>query len=427
MKSSSVTRRQFIKTSALLANCAWIPNLSAEEARLRFNWWGGKNRADLTNRVIESYVARQSSVQIEGRHFDWLDHWQTFISDVALGQAADIIQMDLRYLKLYADNGVLMPLDAYLDNGLNLSSFGDANVDSCRINGKLYGVNLGINSAATVVSTSKWNELELDSPGFDMTWDELIAHSELFAKRRNNSNLYAMTDGSGLAVLLNNWLRQRNRALYNESGELAFDASDIAEWFAMWAHIRGVKGCVPPDLQVLDKHSMETSLLVMGYSTLDFAHSNMLVNYQKHIDDNLDLRPFPIILNGTPGHYYKPSQMLSVTANSYAPQEAVDFINYFVTNLKAAEILGFDRGISASSDVRTYLEPSLDEIGLKTVTYIDKLKPYVGGLPATPPEQAGEVAIQLQNISHEVAFNHISVKEGAERFYKKSLKAINKG
>ncbi|WP_133504694.1 hypothetical protein [Marinomonas balearica] len=83
-----------------------------------------------------------------------------------------------------------------------------------------------------------------------------------------------------------------------------------------------------------------------------------------------------------------------------------------------------DRGISASSDVRTFLEPNLDDIGRKTVTYINKLTPYIGDLPATPPEEAGEIAILLQSIAHEVAFNNLSIKEGADKFYKKSSQIV---
>ncbi|MBJ7537472.1 ABC transporter substrate-binding protein [Marinomonas transparens] len=420
MKNNLISRRQFLGASALLANSMWVPALEAKNTTLRFNWWGGDNRAALTNKVIELYQQRQIGVTLDPKHYDWLDYWQDFTTQVAIRRTPDIIQMDFRYLKLYAEHKALLPLDSYLNKGLNLDSFGAANIDSCRVNGKLYGVNLGINSAAMVVASKKWNDLSLDSPGFDMTWDNFIDHCEAYANKNNMPNTYATSDGSGNEELVNNWLRQRGKGLYSRDGGLGFSVADMTEWFAMWAQIRGVKGCVPPDIQVLQKHSIETSPLVLGYSSIDFAHSNMLLNYQKHYESPLALRAFPIILNSPPGHYYKPSQMLSIGANTKSPEEAVDFVNFFVTAPEAAQVLGLDRGIPASDSIRAFLMPTLDDVGRRTVEYISKLKPFVGDLPPPPPAEAGEIAISLQNIAHEVAFKRFTPREGAEKFYRES-------
>ena len=58
--------------------------------------------------------------------------------------------MDYRYIFEYARRGALLPLDDYLSNALNLGDFNKATIDSGKVDGKIYGVSLGLNSTALI-------------------------------------------------------------------------------------------------------------------------------------------------------------------------------------------------------------------------------------------------------------------------------------
>ena len=47
-----------------------------------------------------------------------------------------------------------------------------------------------------------------------------------------------MADGSANEPALDNWLRQRGKALYTADGKLGSDADDMIEWFQLWDDFR---------------------------------------------------------------------------------------------------------------------------------------------------------------------------------------------
>ncbi|WP_188752124.1 ABC transporter substrate-binding protein [Marinobacterium zhoushanense] len=400
--------------------------LWATDARLRFIWWGSPERAKLTQQALDLFTTANPGIDIDTEFLDWLDYWQRFVSLVAIRQTPDLIQMDYRYLRLYAGHGVLLPLDKYLGNELDIGSFGQHNIDSCRVDGTLYGVNLGINSTALIIDSESWASAGVQPPTFGTTWDSFSDKCEAFAKGNRQQNLYASPDASGTAIAFENWLRQRGRGLYTSEGSLNFEIDDAVEWFSYWAKIRAFGGCVPADIQMLDKHSIETSVLVLGYAAMDFAHSNMLSNYQQRINKSLDITAFPTTAGGQPGHYYKPSQMLSVAASSQWPDLAVELANFLVTSPEAVKILGVDRGIPASPDLRGLLSSQLSAVDRKTINYINNLTQYVDPLPPTPPQGAGEIAITIQAVGHEIAFNQLTPKLGGEKLVRMAKEILSK-
>ncbi|MBV1790290.1 extracellular solute-binding protein [Marinobacterium sp. D7] len=426
MTTSNLTRRHFLGLAAGLAGALYSPVSLAADNRLRFMWWGSRERAELTRNALAAFTAANPGAAVDTEYLDWLDYWQRFVSLVAIRQTPDLIQMDYRYLKLYANNGVLLPLDRYLGNRLDIDSFGQHNIDSCRVDGKLYGVNLGINSTAAVVDREGWAAAGVEPPSFGTDWEAFRDKCEAFAKGNRQPNYYATPDAGGITIAFENWLRQRGKGLYDSEGQLGFETADAVEWFRYWADIRAFGGCVPADIQVLDKHSIETSVLILGFAAMDFAHSNMLLNYQQRIARPLDITAFPADAGGLPGHYYKPSQMLSVGAGSTAPDLAVELANFLVMSPEAVRILGVDRGIPASPAMREVLSPQLNEVDRKTIDYIDKLAPWIGPLPPTPPLGAGEVTITLQGIGHEIAFGHLTPKQGGEKLIRDAAAILSK-
>lgn len=415
MSTDIVTRRTFLRLVTAMTSACFCPALLADEARLHFIWWGSHERAALTRRVVKTFVAANPGVTVDTDYLEWLDYWQRFVTLVATRQTPDLFQMDYRYLALYAEHGILHPLDVYLGNRLKITSFGKHNIDSCRVNGELYGVNLGINSAAAIVDRNSWIAAGVEPPSFGTTWEAFSERCQAFAKANKRDNFYATPDATGIMEVFENWLRQKGKAVYDAKGQLNFEAADAVEWFEYWARIRSFGGCAPPDIQVLDKHSIQTSLLILGYTAMSFEWSNMFVNIQQRMHQPLTLSSFPVIPGGQPGHYYKPSQMLSIAASSKAPDVAVDLANFFVMSPQAVKILGVDRGIPAAPDMRKLLFPQLDRPSRETLAFIEKVEPFVGPLPPTPPPNAGEITIILQSIGHEIAFNRMTPKQGAEK------------
>lgn len=423
-----VNRRRFLGAGLGVASMPlWALGESlAADTAVRMIWWGGKDRAERTNKAVDAFKADNAGLTITGESMGWDDYWPRLATQVAGGDAPDFIQMDYRFMFEYARRGAILPLDAFLGKELQIEDFGRVNLESCSVDGKLYGANVGVNAFGTIFDAAAWQGAGVEPPTIGTTWEQFADKCAAFAKGAKKQGVYASADGSGSESLFEGWLREKGKALYTESGELGYEAADAAEWFKLWGAIRAAKGCVTADVQALYKNTIETSPLTLGHSASDFAFSNQFVGFQKTYKSELSMTAQPVI-EGKAGHYYKPSQMFSISSKSKAPEITARLINFLVRDPKGALILGVERGVPASPAIREALMPELDNASRKAVDFISALTPHVGSLPPAPPQGAGEMNAVLIRISQEVAFEAATPESGAEALVSEAKAVLKRG
>lgn len=388
----------------------------AQAARLRMLWWGSQERADRTNKAIAAYKQVSPDLDIAGEFAGWSDYWPRLATQVAGRNAPDLIQMDYRYIFEYARRGALAPLDEYIGKGLKIEDFGQRNIDSGRVDGKLYGINLGVNSSAVLFDAAAWEKAGATPPTAGQTWEEFAENATKMSKNKPKPGFYATSDGSGGEPTFENWLIQKKKTLFTPDGGLGYEAADAAEWFTMWAKMREAGACVPADIQALDQLNIETNPLTTGKAATTFAHSNQFVGYQALNKAKLSLTSYPkISKDSSSGHYLKPSMLMSVASGSAGVEKAVGFINFLVAESTGVDILGVERGVPASEAMRNGLTDKLNEVSKTMVQYIAELTPNAVALPPPPPSGAGELQFVLLRTSQEVAFGKITPEEGGSR------------
>ncbi|MEJ6846456.1 ABC transporter substrate-binding protein [Sinorhizobium fredii] len=424
-----MTRRNVLAGGAALLSYSMLASSAlSQEARLRLLWWGSQARADRTNKVNQLFQSANSGVSINGEFLGWSDYWPRLATQVAGRNAPDIIQMDYRYIVEYARRGALAPLNDYLGSVLKVEDFDKVQIEGGSVDGKLYGISLGANSATMLVNTVAFEEAGVELPTPSTTWEDLARIGAEITKAGKRKGYYGLSDGSGVEPLLENWLRQRGKALFTADGKIAYDANDAAEWFAMWAAMREAKACVPPDIQALDQFNPDTSPLSLGKAATSYAHSNQLVAYQAINKDKLALSNHPLIgKDAKGGHYRKPSMFFSVSAQTKDPELGAKYINFFVTDPKAAEILGVERGVPESAAVREKLAPTLDELGRSALDYVSGLGPLAGPLPPPPPSGAGEAELALRTVAEQVGFGQLDVNQGGETLVNEVTQILSRG
>jgi len=429
MSNFVMDRRRFLGagTGALCLPLLGAGKAFAADATIRMVWWGGDERARRTNEAVKAFMAANPGITVEPESMGWDDYWARLATQVAGGNAPDFIQMDYRYMFEYARRGAIRPLDEYLGKELKIEDFGKVNLASCSVDGKLYGGNVGVNSFGTIYDPAAWEAAGVEAPALGISWEEFAEKCAAFAKGNSKPKFHASADGSGSESLFEGWLRSHGKALYTDEGELAYTADDAAEWFRYWADIRASGGCVAPDIQALYKNTIETAPLSTGHAATDFAYSNQFVGFQKLNEATLAITGEPVKTGGQPGQYLKPSQMFSISANSEYPAETAMLINFLIRDPAGALILGVERGVPASPEVRDLLIPQLDEPSRKAVEYIASLTPYVGPLPPAPPQGAGEMNAVLIRISQEVGFEAATPEQGGAKLVDEAANVLKRG
>ncbi len=414
--AGDLNRRTLLKAGLGSVGLAALGATSAlaQSTRVRMYWWGSKERADRTLKAAALYQQRHADVKIDGETLAWGDYWQRLATQAAGRNAPDLIQMDYRYIAEYARRGAILPLDEYVGKSLDLSDFAKESIDSCRVDGKLFAVNLGNNSNAMIYNKAAFQKAGVPSPE-NVTWDKFAELAAVVTKA-HNGEYFGTSDGSGQESALENWIRQRGKALFTEDGKLGMDEKDMGDWFAMWAKMRETKACPPADLQGLDKDNIETNLLTQGRAACAFNHSNQYIGYQVLNKNPLGITLYPQGAGPNHGHYLKPSQMWSVYARSKVAEEAVKIANFMVKDPEGARILGVERGVPASAAIRQVVAADLDEKSKLVVDFLSFVSSRVGPIPPAPPQGAGEVQVLLRRVSEQVSFGRLSPADGGKQY-----------
>lgn len=414
------SRREFgglVAGATAASTLASVGAFAAAGQSVRLIWWGNPDRDRRTNEVIDLYH-QKTQTEVVPETYAWNDYWQKLATQAAGRNLPDLIQMDYRFIFEYARRQQLAALDDFIGKQLTLDDFDANQLDSGKVDGKLYGVSMGANSVTYVYKQSLLSELGIELPD-PTTWtNDDFEKIGTEVKDKLPEGMYLCQNMGYWEPRLENWVRQRGKALYTEDGQLGYELQDLTDFFAYWKGMQD-KGLTPPaDLQSQDADGkMETSMFVTGKSLFGGIHSNQLVANQKLVPDEINITMMPNQTGGKPGQYLKPSMLLSMAETSADKEATADLMNFFITDPDANAILQIERGVSGDASVISSIEPGLSDTEKKIIDYLEIVATSIGPLPPPPPKNAGELDRALRPAWDAISFEQVSVEEGSKKYY----------
>lgn len=413
------SRRQFVSGAAAMAGAASVaggrPAWSQSPARLRAFWWGNPDRDKRTKAALDAYKAK-SGTDISAEALGWGDYWTKLGTQTAGGNAPDLIQMDYRYIFEYARRGTLLALDGLSPKPLDLTTFAPAARDCGKVDGKLYGVTMGLNSKAMVYDTAMFEKVGVKTLDPSWTWDD---HARIAAEisKINPGKYWGSGDNSRWEQGFEHFLNQSGKLMYTADGKAAFTRDDVEAWFALWDKLRKSGAVAPAEIGATNTGSIDQYEISRGTAAMSFANSNQVVAFQGIHKGKLAISVFPNTKGSPSGHYIKPSMMMSVSAKTKTPEEAAKVIEFLVNDPDGVKALGIERGVPPSSKAQAQLTPDLDDLGKMQVNYVAAVTKVAVALPPPPPKGAGEIEKLLLRVADQVAFGRASIKDGATQFH----------
>lgn len=412
---------------ALLGAAAALPFAGAargQAARLRMTWWGGADRARRTRAALDAWQRANPGAQVDSETVGWGDYWTRLATQVAGGNAPDVLQMDYRYIYEYARRRALRPLDEFMPEPLDIRDFGQANIDLGKVDGRVFGVAMGINSTAMLYDTTVFERLRIEPPRIGTTWAQFAEIATQVARESRRRGFFGTMDGGMMEPALEVFVRGRGRPLYTGDGKLGMNREDVAEWFDFWDKLRRANAAPPGDVTALDRETPETSMVVTNKAAMVFTHSNLLIAHQGLMQNRLGMTAYP--RGERPGQYYKPSMLLSMSATTTNARDAARLIEFLSESPEAAETLGVERGVPPSAKQRERLASTVPEGDRIQIAYIADIGSVVGQIPPPPPSGAGEIAQLLRRTNERVAFNQLRVPQAAEEFVNEANRILNR-
>ncbi len=323
---------------------------AAAQTELRIVWWGGDSRHEKTLKVVELFEAANPDIKVVPEYMGGDSYWDKLATQVAGGNAPDVIQFGGNYPD-YVKKDVLMPLNGFFGNLIDISGIDQGVIDSATIDGNTYGLCLGTNMMGIVYNKTALESAGAELPAPGASWADLAAYCEKI-KPLLPEGMFPMADNSGHNTnYVSFYSRQMDKPLYTSEGVTKADAAVIKDFLDMWQGWRE-KGLVP-DAETSAQYSeqgVDTSSMVAGKAAMCVLYSNQLVGYQDAMQDELAIMPLPDMDKNAA--WIMPSQYFCVNKQSKVQDAAAKFINFFVNTPEVGLVLGNDRGISANANVR---------------------------------------------------------------------------
>ena len=395
-----MTRTAFLLCTAMLA----LPVVGQDAPiELRIAWWGSQNRHDRTIAAIELYESLNPNIDIVFEFSGWDDHWTKMSTQAAGNNLPDIMQQDYARIEEWVNNGLLLPLDEFLESGvIDTTYVSEASLEGGRVGELLYGLNLGNNSEMFVLDVDAFEAAGVDLPPMDWTWDDFdtIARElhEQLGVFAHNGGLENEQQWKGLYISCCDSYAYNDAGTalgYTEEQEVYF-----VEYLDMLKALRE-EGVLPSYEDSVARRGLgvEDSYVVTGQAVMDYMWSNQIVALWTAAgeDRNFTLYPVPRVADGQSRNYFKPSMFWSITRDSQHPEEAARFLDWFTNSVEANEILFAERGVPISSAIRDALTPELGPAQKEMFDYLSRLEESGYVSPIRPPDPAGHADI-INNI-----------------------------
>jgi multiple sugar transport system substrate-binding protein len=407
---------------------------AADQVELRMTWWGSQTRHDQTIKVIELFQKEYPNIKIVYEFSGWGDYWTKLAPQVAGGNLPDLMQHDYARIAEWVANDLLLPLDEYAEAGiLDFTNVPDAMLEGGKVNGKLYGVNLGNNSQAWIIDVDAFKKAGIDLPPQKWTWDDFEKISLELHKK-----LGIWSIGHGLADI------QLWKSLYLGYGQWSYsddgkslgytDDQPFINHLKMILRLQDA-GAIPTREVELsefgDNPGPEGSSIVQGKSAMNYYWSNQISAIWKAAGENRNftMTHLPRPKDGCcSSNYFKPSMFFSITKHAKHPKEAAMFINFFINSLEANQIMMAERGVPISTVVQEGLKPLLTRPQQEMFDFLARVQ--ADHSPIRPPDPKAHADIQNNVYTPEVIdpvlMRKITPEEGVATLRKMATELLSK-
>lgn len=138
-------------------------------------YWENEGHQLVLNEVIQDYNASQDNYEVTAKYVPFADFKKQLSIGASADELPDIAILDSPDHASYVEMGIFEDLTGKF----NVDNYYEGTVNSCTVDGKLYGVPLGANCLALYYNEDMLNEAGCKAP---QTWDELKETAKALTK-----------------------------------------------------------------------------------------------------------------------------------------------------------------------------------------------------------------------------------------------------
>lgn len=340
-----------------------------ESAKLRIMWWGSQDRHEATLAALDLYTKNHPNITFEPEYSGMDGYLDKLSTQAAAKNAPDIIQLDPSWAPDWAGRKQL----AVLDN-VDVSKIDPKLLAGGQVDGVQHAMPLGSVAFGLIYDKAAMDKLGIQNPENGWTWDDFFALAKA-SKDKLPSGQYFTKDYAANYFMYSAYQYSKGKGtVVTDDGKFNIDEQSFLEWAKQFEELRK-EGLVPPaDVNTSDKEfDPQMDLMVAGKILFRYSFSNNFSAWDSMKPGAYALVTMPRAEEA--GGWLKPSMYLAVAENSKHKEAAEEFVNWFVNDAEAAQILKTTRGLPVNKDNATALESSMseaDKVGMELLRATEK-------------------------------------------------------
>ncbi|MBQ9007837.1 MAG: extracellular solute-binding protein, partial [Clostridia bacterium] len=146
---------------------AGIAAAENEPITIRIAWWGDTVRHEKYNKIMDAFQAEYPWITVEREYGTWNDYWDKLATQVAGGNAPDVMGMHQQFAADYVARGVTLPLEQYIADGvIDVSKMTEGTLEGCKYDGKIVMLPMGITVSTVLLNKTLCDQLGVAIPAY---------------------------------------------------------------------------------------------------------------------------------------------------------------------------------------------------------------------------------------------------------------------
>lgn len=432
-------RRGLIQGLGAAAASLALPALGQPAARvLRFAWWGGAGRHGATLAAVRLFEQKNPGLKIKAEYMGFNGYLERLTTQVAGGSEPDVMQINWAWLAMFSKRGTgFTDLEPLLGPAVR-EQLPEQELATGRVAGKLNA--LPVSYSARVML---WNEASFERAGLALprNWDELFAAGAVF-RQKLGEGAYPL-DGElyDMILLAQAWVQQQHGlpfiapAAAGQPSQVAMNEAAALDWVRTYQRLVQAHVATPLPLRAslggAEKPTEQQPDWVNGRWAGNYTWDSAIPLRASTLNapQRLALGDFPTLPGAQgSGMFGRPTLMYAVGRHCKQAELAARFVEFLLTDLDAARLLGRTRGLPGARGPFEQLrrEDKLPALELQAHQQIQAQRD-AGRLPLPAPLFEHPRMLKfMREVFETVAYNKTTDIAAARRLLKDGAALLNR-
>jgi multiple sugar transport system substrate-binding protein len=417
--------RSLFAVVVLVLFCGFFPAAAAaapqaEVAKpLRIGWWGSQTRHDRTLAVLDMFT-KKYGVQFEPEFYNFDDYFTKLRAQIPAGDAPDIMQMGGNYRDFWDQIEFLN--DYVTRKVIDTSGIDPSFIGILKLDGQVVGISNGTNAQGMAYDPEMFKAAGVPLPTNKWTWADYEKAAMTIREKTGKLGSSQLDEWP----CFSSWITQyaAGQSFFKEPYREALNYTNdepVAEFYAMKKRLTDAKA-YPNPAQMAEIKNVEGDPLVRGEAAMMWLSSNQFVAVTNAAKKTLALTVPPRRTpTGPLSQTIMSSQHLMIYRGSKQKELAAKFINFWVNDIAANQILLGERGIPINTAVRAAVADTFTTAEQKAVyNYMTVLGKEASVDIVLDSPKANEIRDVFKKLGEQVVFGQLTPMQAAVELHKQA-------